>query len=199
LDQIAVDELLGYRSEIIIELYTLKGIYSQFPYPKQIIRCCFGNLTGDPAAKYIQTQPVNISPRSDDSFEQVRTWIKECLHKHPHCPGPQNSMIPTRVVQILDGGNVELCLGDHLGSYTTLWGGPQTFATTLETLERNSRGLRLSEVPQTLRDGVHLTRKLWLQYVWIDSLFIIQDSVADKEQEILKMSQYYKENVQSAF
>ena len=106
-----------------------------------------------------------------------------------------NSRLPTRVVKILDDEILELHAGEEFGLYTALsycWEGVQRFATTLATIGRNSMGCKRSDLPQTLQDAILLTRMLGLQYIWIDSSCIIQDSVADKLQEIPNMSLYYK-------
>lgn len=47
-------------------------------------------------------------------------------------------------------------------------------------------------MPKTFFDAVLLTRKLKLQYLWIDSLCIIQDSKKDWEIESAKMDQVYR-------
>jgi len=45
---------------------------------------------------------------------------------------------------------------------------------------------------QTFRDATFLTRRLRIQYLWIDSLCILQDSKADWETEAAKMGDYYR-------
>ena len=79
--------------------------------------------------------------------------------------------------------------------YATLsycWGGPQTFATTLDTITKFATGFPISELPKTLQDAVQVTKRLGLEYIWIDSLCIIQDSPSDKSHEIPRMALYYK-------
>jgi len=81
------------------------------------------------------------------------------------------------------------------GLYVTLsycWGGPQTFATTLDTVTKFTTGFPISELPKTLQDAVQVTKWLGLEYIWIDSLCIIQDSPSDKSHEIPRMALYYK-------
>ncbi|KAL9039821.1 MAG: hypothetical protein Q9180_002300 [Flavoplaca navasiana] len=54
------------------------------------------------------------------------------------------------------------------------------------------RAIRDSELMQTFKDAVKITRELGIQYVWIDSLCIIQDSEADWLHESSLMSNVYK-------
>ena len=54
------------------------------------------------------------------------------------------------------------------------------------------KNICFSELPATFRDAVTITRNLDCQYLWIDSLCIIQDSVEDCQRECAKMSQVYR-------
>ena len=152
------------------------------------------------AAQYIKWRPINIQPSSDESIAQARQWIYECLLEHDDCPDPADSALPTRLVEILDDERLilhENSSRTERGTYTTMsyrWGGPQTFATTTDTYESHIReGFKVSDLPQTLQDGVFLTRRLGLRYVWIDSLCILQDSDEDKERELPRLAAYYKD------
>jgi Heterokaryon incompatibility protein (HET) len=50
----------------------------------------------------------------------------------------------------------------------------------------------LPDVPKTFEDAIVVTRKLHVQYLWIDSLCIIQDDPEDWGTESLLMDQVYK-------
>jgi hypothetical protein len=47
-------------------------------------------------------------------------------------------------------------------------------------------------LPQTFRDAISITRRLGVQYLWIDSLCIIQDSEEDWERESSMMGSVYQ-------
>jgi Heterokaryon incompatibility protein (HET) len=49
----------------------------------------------------------------------------------------------------------------------------------------------MDELSPTLRDTITLARALEIQYVWIDSLYILQDSQEDWEVESSKMGSCY--------
>ena len=53
----------------------------------------------------------------------------------------------------------------------------------------------MASLSQTFRDAVIITRKMCVQYLWIDSLCIIQDSKADWESEAAKMGDYYRHSL----
>lgn len=64
--------------------------------------------------------------------------------------------------------------------------------TTLETFEQRRRAIRISELPKTFKDAIRLTRKLGVQYLWIDSLCIIQNSEQDWIEEAANMGAVYR-------
>jgi hypothetical protein len=67
------------------------------------------------------------------------------------------------------------------------WGGDDSMKLTHTNLELWSRSLSQSELPKTLSDAITFTKKLGLQYIWIDRMCIIQDDEEDKAREIARM------------
>ena len=61
------------------------------------------------------------------------------------------------------------------------------FSTTDDNIEARLKGFSFSELPKTFRDAVLVTRKLDIQYLWIDSLCIIQENPKDWEHEAKRM------------
>jgi hypothetical protein len=60
-------------------------------------------------------------------------------------------------------------------------------------LRENHAGL-LNEIPlllATFEDAIFATRKLGARYLWIDSLCILQDDLADWEKESSRMADVY--------
>jgi hypothetical protein len=55
--------------------------------------------------------------------------------------------------------------------------------------------IQMTAIPKTYHDAITITRELGIQYLWIDSLCIIQDDVKDWEQEAARMASVY-ENAQ---
>lgn len=64
--------------------------------------------------------------------------------------------------------------------------------TTVATFEERQKKIPFSELPKTFQDAIIITRRLGIQYIWIDSLCIIQDSGADWEQEAARMGAVYR-------
>jgi hypothetical protein len=67
--------------------------------------------------------------------------------------------------------------------------------TTRGNYQNNLAGIPLEKLPKTFRDTVLLARGLDIEYVWIDSLCIVQDDRQDWESEAIKMASVYKNAV----
>jgi hypothetical protein len=71
------------------------------------------------------------------------------------------------------------------------WGSSSHGITTASSIVDRKRKLEVAELPILYRDAIQIVRKLGIQYVWIDSLCIIQDSKPDWISESSKMDRYY--------
>jgi hypothetical protein len=74
------------------------------------------------------------------------------------------------------------------------WGGPEfPIPCTLEASSKihTKVGLRYAELPKTFRDAIDVTRAMGYEYLWIDSLCIIQDSADDWKKEARRMAIIY--------
>ena len=81
------------------------------------------------------------------------------------------------------------------GCYVALsycWGKNIPYTTTSKNVEKHQgKGISYEEIPKTLQEAVLVTRLLGLQYLWIDSLCIIQDDQKDWEHEAARMGLVY--------
>jgi hypothetical protein len=117
------------------------------------------------------------------------------LDKHDdQCP-------PTRVIDVgpSDGSQLPRLLLTQgcRGKYVTLshcWGSPDwnILRTTKDTIQPHLKVLQYENMSQTYRDAVTVTRAVGIQYLWIDSLCIIQDDNTDWERESNIMGLIYE-------
>lgn len=145
---------------------------------------------------------VELDPSSAASFLKVNQWLRDCEQNHERCNFPANPPLPTRVIDV---GSCTDLQHPHLhaskgqcGRYIALshvWGKAETLTTTTDTITERMQGIVLSEMPTSFRDAVTVTRRLGIQYLWIDSLCILQDSATDWENEAMKMGEVYKNSV----
>jgi hypothetical protein len=71
------------------------------------------------------------------------------------------------------------------------WGGNTSLLLQGSNMTDLENGIPVAILPSTFRDAVHVTRKLGVRYLWIDSLCIIQDSPKDWQAEAARMHDVY--------
>ena len=125
--------------------------------------------------------------------------MQDCLLNHEQCPRPDSSFIPTRLIDVgKDDGKqsirVHLTSGEKTpyAALSYCWGDSQRVTMTTVNMNDMLHGIATSTLPQTIQDAITVTRKLDLQYLWVDALCIIQDSASDKGEEIAKMDRIYQ-------
>ncbi|PQE07156.1 Heterokaryon incompatibility protein [Rutstroemia sp. NJR-2017a BVV2] len=64
--------------------------------------------------------------------------------------------------------------------------------TTKDNIDCFKQALPMEELPQTFKDAITVTRQLGLQYIWIDSLCIIQHDQEDWFRESAKMGDIFE-------
>lgn len=148
----------------------------------------------------VHYRPVNEDTRSEDCFNWAKYWLDHCLSTHSCSDSDSQEPLPTRVIYV---GTCDDEIRLHIsnganGNWVTLshcWGGVQPLKTNIANLTSHCKGLNVSEIPQTFRDAVLITRQLGYHYLWIDSLCIIQDSPSDWDLESQQMSRVYAKAV----
>jgi hypothetical protein len=63
--------------------------------------------------------------------------------------------------------------------------------TTKANYNQRRAGMSLSQFPATFQDAIQMTRALHVQYLWIDSLCIVQDNKLDWEEQSALMATIY--------
>ncbi|KAL1877486.1 hypothetical protein Daus18300_002473 [Diaporthe australafricana] len=109
--------------------------------------------------------------------------------------------LPTRVIDVGDGDGKPMRLVETVegssGRYLALshrWGvlsKEQRFCTYDENITDLKKAIPYDRLPQSFQDAVRVTRALHVQYLWIDSLCIIQDNPADWESEASRMEDVF--------
>lgn len=126
----------------------------------------------------------------------AKQWLKECQEYHAYCKDIHERPLPTRVIDIGPNGESPrlLITQGRKGQYLTLshcWGKVSLLTTTEETLEERLLGIPITGMPKTFQDAVRVTYLLGFQYLWIDSLCIIQNS-KDWDIESSRMQNVYE-------
>ncbi|KAI0484753.1 heterokaryon incompatibility protein-domain-containing protein [Xylariaceae sp. FL0804] len=128
---------------------------------------------------------------------RIAYMIRECQVQHS-CVSAEDMPLPTRVIQVGEADSEVRLVetgGDMKAPYICLshcWGDHQPLTTTRGNKSEHLRSLPWDEVPQSYRDLIQLTRLLNIEYIWIDSLCIVQDDAEDWMRESQRMCQVYE-------
>jgi hypothetical protein len=113
-------------------------------------------------------------------------WLKECLTNHATCNDNQDNSgwFPTRLLDLGDVGCEKVRLyhtakESPSGPYCTLshrWGGATFIQLNRNTAASLHSGFPLEQMPKTFREAVLTTKRLGVQYIWIDRYVSMHDS-----------------------
>ncbi len=144
-------------------------------------------------------------PKDDNQrFALFRAWLRLCDKTHDCTASRRTVEMPTRLLHVADTDNLRLVsVGDiakphdsgasiRTNGYIALshcWGKtdpgkvPPYCTTKSNRTSREIIGFKATDLPRTFQDAIETVRGLGLQYLWIDSLCIIQDDEQDWERE----------------
>ncbi|KAF5711582.1 hypothetical protein FGLOB1_4941 [Fusarium globosum] len=147
----------------------------------------------------IKTIPgKHASTMNDQNLQLALKWIEGCNRSHPICKEfqpQQPNWRPMRLIHI--GSKVQqprLVIPSKTVPYIALsycWGTDNTVTLTEATLIPYQSEIPLASLPNTIRDAITTTRDLGYEYLWVDSLCIIQDSKPDWIKESSQMGSIY--------
>lgn len=135
-------------------------------------------------------------------IDKIKGWIDLCVSTHGNCSvsgtvdHTGSSFLPTRLVKV-DSDQchvvqlVSLTFPVSFLALTYCWGNSQQAKTTKANLTDRKRQIIVSTLAKTLQDALWMTRALGFEYIWIDSLCIVQDDEKDWELESSKMVDIY--------
>jgi hypothetical protein len=132
---------------------------------------------------------------SDEALAFVQKQICLCVDSHLLCGGDEPRALPTRIIDLRDSEVVRLCETKNTpGRYAALsycWGQDQNLSTTSATYRAHMNGISKERLPKTFMDAMDVCRRISIDFIWIDSLCIIQDSPGDWSNESAKMGDVY--------
>ncbi|KAH7472785.1 hypothetical protein H9L39_12590 [Fusarium oxysporum f. sp. albedinis] len=154
-------------------------------------------VEGTPSAesKLALNIDLPVSSKSDKCFMWIQKRLNECASSHD-CWNPTGLKTPKRLLEI---SNDKLILRTNIlkEKYATLshcWG--TSSSASIKLLKSTSNtfthdGIALDDLSLTFRDAADVCKRLGIQYIWIDSLCIIQDDPQDWLQESTQMAGIY--------
>ncbi|KAF2964284.1 hypothetical protein GQX73_g9293 [Xylaria multiplex] len=145
-------------------------------------------------------------PRGEARFEICRQWLQDC-DTHNSCKlidrfklaakGP-----PTRLLYVGKDNAPQLRLYEPGKEEVNLkylalshpWGDKSLhshFFTDIHNFDKHKKCISETDLPHLFKDAIKLTRALHCEYIWIDSLCIIQGQGGDFESEASRMELVY--------
>jgi hypothetical protein len=140
--------------------------------------------------------PISVETGSDEAVACVRRWLDRCINDHKKCLDHVRDMLPTRLLRLYGPEDVKLHItADELVPYVCLshcWGGHNILTTRSDNLDRFCVQNLWYDLPLTFQDAISFAYRLGFEYIWIDSLCIVQNSDADWRHEGSRMASIYQ-------
>jgi hypothetical protein len=133
-------------------------------------------------------------------LELLQSWINYCIDWHQECGRRELALVFPESVGILLIDVKRMCLVNAATKFRYLalsyvWGRVRQFNTTAAHLEdllkENSLEKVKSEIPNVIQDAIYLSRCLGEDYLWVDSLCIVQDDPLIKHKQLALMAEIY--------
>ena len=141
---------------------------------------------------------LSRSTSSEETFNTIRTWIQQCEEIHTECRRHEDdrAYMPKRVLDVRSNAVVPR-EGVAPAPYICLshcWGPPnkQIIRTLSSNIHSFLKHVPWDDLSNTFQDAIDITRRLDVDYIWIDSLCIIQEDRDDWKEESVKMADIYE-------
>ncbi|KAF6839177.1 serine/threonine protein kinase [Colletotrichum plurivorum] len=141
--------------------------------------------------------PQLPEPGKEFQFALFRAWLRQCDEQHNHFSNTRVEL-PTRVLDVGTNKDPSVCLreGEDVPKeqYIALshcWGNGAGFRTLTRNIAAFKQDIDFDSLPASFQHAITVTRALGFRYLWIDSLCIIQDDLADWEREAVRMEQVF--------
>jgi hypothetical protein len=153
-------------------------------------------IDGEPPTSVIKPE-ISLTTESEVNWDLARTWLDGCRQNHS-CGIAETKKLPTRLIYVgLADSDLRLCLSNLLQvgtEYCTLshcWGNQVLVKLQRNNLHLLQENIPVEALPKTFKEAFIAARRLGFQYMWIDSLCIIQDHETDWAREASTMADVY--------
>jgi len=154
----------------------------------------------DPLADSLSWSCLEIPRHSNESLPLAKLWLEHYEANHMFCGtslSTEYSFLPTRLIYVGDE-TLRLCLTATLPPLESVryalshcWGSLDIIRLTTNNQVAFQREIPASALCKTFRDAIEITKALGLNYLWLDSLCIVQDDPEDWATEAGLMCDVY--------
>lgn len=150
-----------------------------------------------------RSRSMAVNTGSKASLDLCKEWFRRCRHEHAECRWHTTEYwFPTRLIELRNGTTCQWRLyipavdGPPSSAYMTLshrWVDQHTPLLTSANHDTHRTWKDITELPATFQDAIRVALQLLVQYIWLDSLCIIQNSPdgEDWDQESRTMQDVY--------
>lgn len=136
-------------------------------------------------------------PVDPNSIDIPLTWLEECLMSHDKCKSIAGRKQPTRLIRI-SGDTICLYIPknemEDCSNYATLshcWGTLDCLRLSRDNIADFLHQIPIEALTKTFSDAIDIARNLGFDYIWIDSLCIVQNDPEDWRRESSLMVTVY--------
>ncbi|TGO71979.1 hypothetical protein BELL_0506g00050 [Botrytis elliptica] len=151
----------------------------------------------------IQTHQIAQWSGSTATITLANKWVQNCINSHERCKPSTElaSSLPSRLLEIKFSKTrhrycVRLCIANIQpnSKYATLshvWGNVDFVKLLKSNFASFQKDIPISSLTRTFQDALKLALRFGFHYLWIDSLYIIQDDGDDWLKESALMGNVY--------
>ncbi len=170
---------------------------------KQVDLC----MSTSESSESSQGRSLPIIALSERVCAGISDWARDCCQSHPECGNFNWSRKnPTRLIHILSDSSIQVVDARYIDfvQYIALsycWGAESQGAmkrgvdgerrTVKANIGRRQQPFPTTDLRKTIQDVVILAKGIGVQYIWVDSVCIIQDSDVDWATEASLMARVY--------
>ncbi|GME56847.1 heterokaryon incompatibility protein-domain-containing protein [Neofusicoccum parvum] len=146
----------------------------------------------------VEPDPYVRAIRSEINPALMRAWLAECEQTHgPTCSAATLSTVsPSATLLLVDVEQqclVDASFDTRFVALSYVWGAATQFLTLRSNLAalQQPGALAHRPLPATIRDAMALVARLHESHLWVDTLCIVQDDLANKRAQIAQMASIY--------
>jgi len=163
-------------------------------------------VPGEASLPGVRTLPqLPVITNLNANLVNIKKWLESCEQDHPACCSSKE-FVPKRLLEVRSCDDTVYLveppsptpssITQQFSRYACLshcWGQTRSkHITRHSNYSDNVRGIPITELPATFRDAIKTTRAPRVDYLWIDSLCIIQDDDADWNLHVGVMADVYR-------
>ena len=162
------------------------------------------NRTGNPSPWSVFGSSAHVAPNvlSDISAQRLSQWFEDCIANHPSCNSFTQRAKPARLLRVerttdTADPTATLISTNHEDEYkyaalSHYWACSKPIKTTSLNVHERFGGIPWGDLSEVFQDAIRVSLRLDIEYIWIDSLCIIQGDETDWLAESPKMSAIYQ-------